>query len=144
MECGSTSRTTYSGEGFTTCLEWWEASSGCETDRKRGYKCSCESRKWDGMWMAELKNESREEFPRLSVLITKMPNFRKLVYSTMGSPNRACTPGRVSWTVRVRYKVDHFKFAWPRPCFCNPKYRCQLSIRMIGVSLGRSSRRCWL
>jgi hypothetical protein len=43
--------------------------------------------------------------------------------TTMGSPNRRahCTPRWVSWTVHVRDKADHFKFAWTRPRFRDPK-----------------------
>jgi hypothetical protein len=91
---GSTSRTTHSGEGFNVF--------GVVEKRVEG------------------------EITRLLVLIMKMtcvPNFRKLRYyhRTMGSLNRASDGFLAAWTVRVRYKVDHFKFAWPRPCFCDPK-----------------------
>ena len=32
--------------------------------------------------------------------------------ATMGSPKGTCTPGWVSWTVRVWYNIDCFKVAW--------------------------------
>ena len=57
----------------STCLEWYEASSGCETDRKRvrgnGMGCG----------RTELKNESRETVTWLLVLINKDDLSAKLL-----------------------------------------------------------------
>ena len=47
---------------------------------------------------------------------------------------------RKEWSMYFYKVVDHV--AWPRPCFCNPNIRDVVKrIRMIGIGLGRSSRR---
>jgi hypothetical protein len=127
----------------STWSKWSKASSGCNRDRNVNTTSAVVGR---GRRMGCGRFEKRVEGGNtgLSVLITNDDLSAKLSEIMVST----------RWDLRighahpdgVRYKVDHFKFAWPRPCFLRPKYLYgnQLSIRMIGRSLGRSSRRRWL
>ena len=137
-----TSRTAHGGEGFNVF-----GVVGGKLWLRNGSKTCKIQCSWrvpgEGWEVADwIENESKggRRYPALGPDQDDMSANLSGNYatSTMRSPNRACTtPGRVSWTVRVWYKVDHFKSRGHGPVSATQIHGNQLSISMIGRFPGK-------